>query len=158
RRVPIFTGIVPLGIEGNAQSGVTALIARQSSGQRLVLNCDAVALGYHLRPETQLADLAQCSFVFDPLTRQWIPWIDEDGRTSQKGIYLAGDGGHILGADGAEIQSRLAAYALLKDLGYPAPEGVIRRLRSARRRMDQFRRGIARAFPWPWRLAAALPD
>ena len=158
RRIPILTGVAPLRIEGNTQTGVTALIVQQSGGQPIALDCDAVALGFHLRPETQLADLAQCSFVFEPLTRQWMPEIDEDGRTSQKGIYLAGDGGHLLGADGAEIQGRLAAHALLKDLGYPVPEGAIRRLRSARRRIDRFRRGIARAFPWPWRLAGALPD
>ena len=156
RRVPIFTGVVPIGIEGSASTGVTKLVAR--TGGRRLLDCDAVALGYHLRPETQLADLAQCSFVFDRRTRQWMPEVDEDGRTSQKGIYLAGDGAHILGADGAEIQGRLAAYALLKDLGRSVPEGAVRQLRSARRRMDRFRRGIARAFPWPWRLAAALPD
>ena len=158
RRIPIVTGVDPIRIEGNGETGVTALVVRRSGGERLVLGCDAVALGYHLRPETQLADLAQCAFVFDELTRQWLPEIDEDGRTSQQGIYLAGDGGHLLGADGAEIQGRLAAYAVLKDLGRSVPETVVRRLRSARRRMDRFRRGIAQAFPWPWRLAAALPD
>ena len=157
RGIPFFTGVTPVRIEGNAQLGVTTLVAKQSGGQPLALDCDAVALGYHLRPETQLADLAQCNFVFDPLTRQWMPEIDQDGRTSQKSIYLAGDGGHLLGADGAEIQGRLAAYALLKDLGHPAPEEKLRRLRSARRRMDRFREGIACAFPWPWRLAGALP-
>jgi NADPH-dependent 2,4-dienoyl-CoA reductase/sulfur reductase-like enzyme len=158
RRVPMFTGVVPLAIEGNASAGVTAVVVRRGDGQRLVLDCDAVGLGHHLRPETQLADLAQCSFTFDELTRQWLPQIDEDGRTSIKSIYLAGDGARILGADGAEIQGRLAAYAALKDLGHPVPEKAVLRLRRARRRMDRFREGIAKAFPWPWELAASLPD
>ena len=42
--------------------------------------CDAVGLGYHLKPETQLADLAGCAFAFDAQTRQFRPVIDEDGR------------------------------------------------------------------------------
>src|SRR5262249_48688621 len=57
RRVPVFTGVTPVRITGNAQAGVTALVAQGRNGRQLVLDCDAVGLGYHLRPETQLADL-----------------------------------------------------------------------------------------------------
>ena len=158
RRVPVFTGVTPVRITGTAQAGVTALVVQERNGHQLVLDCDAVGLGYHLRPETQLADLAQCAFVFDRLTRQWMVETDQDGRTSQKGIYLAGDGGRILGADGAEIQGRLAARAVMQDLGFAVSEDAARSLHAAARRMDRFRQGLARAFPWPSHLATALPD
>jgi NADPH-dependent 2,4-dienoyl-CoA reductase/sulfur reductase-like enzyme len=67
------------------------------------LRCDAIGLGYHLRPETQLADLARCGFEFDAKTRQFWPTVDMDSRSTVKGVYLAGDGVRTQGADGAEI-------------------------------------------------------
>ena len=85
-------------------------------------DCDAIGLGYHLRPETQLADLARCDFEFDAKTRQFWPTVDIDGRSTTKGVYLAGDGARTQGADGAEISGRLAAFAALADLGRPVPE------------------------------------
>jgi hypothetical protein len=115
-------------------------------------------MGYHLRPETQLADLARCAFRFDPETRQWLPELGEDGRTSVPGVYLAGDGVRVLGADGAELGGRLAALAVLKDNQLPVDEDQLRRLRAEQARMDRFRQGLVQAFPWPAQQAEQLPD
>jgi hypothetical protein len=115
-------------------------------------------MGYHLRPETQLADLARCAFRFDQETRQWLPEADEDGRTSVPGVYLAGDGMKVLGADAAEIGGRLAALAVLKDLKRDVAEADVRALRAEQARMERFRQGLVQAFPWPAQQAAALPD
>ena len=68
-------------------------------------------------PETQLADLAGCRFRFDALNRCWLPERDAAGRSSVRGVYLAGDGAGIAGADAAELAGRRAALALLEDLG-----------------------------------------
>jgi NADPH-dependent 2,4-dienoyl-CoA reductase/sulfur reductase-like enzyme len=155
--VPMFSGVTPLEIAGGGE-GVVSLLALRRGGGRLEIGCDAVGLGYHLRAETQLADLAQCAFKFDLRSRQWLPEIDEDGRTSSKGIYLAGDGARILGADGAEIRGRLAAYAVLRDFGHAVPEEAVALLRQELHRIERFGRGLARAFPWPSKLAGALPD
>jgi len=156
RGIPVRTGVTPLAIEGDGE-GVRAVIT-EHRGKRLEISCDAVGLGYHLRPETQLAELARCEFHFDALTRQWLPCLDQDGRSSVKGVYLAGDCARLLGADGAEISGQLAAYALLNDLGYDVPLGTIAHLRAQQRRTDLFRRGLAMAFPWPAYLAGKLPD
>src|SRR5690606_8171346 len=100
-----------------------------------------------LRSETQLADLARCRFAFDPLARQWLPETDADGRSSIPGVYLAGDGTRILGADSAELTGHLAACAVLRDLGRPVSDGEVDGLRRARRSMERFRRGLETAFP-----------
>jgi NADPH-dependent 2,4-dienoyl-CoA reductase/sulfur reductase-like enzyme len=151
-------GVTPVEIFGDADGGVSGVIVRLASGRDLRLACDAVALGYHLRPETQLADLAGCDFAFDAATRQFWPVIDEDGRSSVPGIYLAGDGVRTQGADGAEIAGKLAALAVLTDRGRSAPTEQISRLRQQRRAMERFRTGISEAFPWPHHLAAGLAD
>ena len=124
-------------------------------GKAYATECDAVALGWHLRAETQLADLAGARFAWCPAWAQWLPDTDAMGRAGP-GLYLAGDGVRILGADGAEIAGRLAASACLNDLGI-ATRGTVPLLRRARR-LNRFANGIARAFPWPADQLNALPD
>ena len=156
--VQVLTGITPVEIRGTPDDGVQGVVIRDKSGSERSFECDAVAMGYHLRPETQLADLARCAFRFDAETRQWLPELGEDGRTSVPGVYLAGDGVRVLGADAAEIGGRLAALAVLKDVGLPVDEGQLQRLRADQARMDRFRQGLVQAFPWPAEQAAQLPD
>jgi len=156
--VQVLTGITPVEITGSAENGVQGVVVRDSRGNERSFECDAVGMGYHLRPETQLADLAHCSFRFDAETRQWLPEVGEDGRTSVPGVYLAGDGMKVLGADAAEIGGRLAALAVLKDFKLKVSDDELKGLRAEQAKMDRFRRGLAQAFPWPAQQAAALPD
>lgn len=156
--VPVLTGVTPLEITGSAENGVHAVVVRDGRGNVRSFDCDAVAMGYHLRPETQLADLARCAFRFDQETRQWLPEVGEDGRTTVPGVYLAGDGMRVLGADGAEIGGRLAAMAVLKDFKRKVSEDELQKLRAEQAGMERFRRGLVQAFPWPAQQAAQLPD
>jgi NADPH-dependent 2,4-dienoyl-CoA reductase/sulfur reductase-like enzyme len=156
--VPVLTGITPVEITGSDENGVLGVTVRDAGGKVRSFECDAVAMGYHLRPETQLADLARCAFRFDQETRQWLPELGEDGRSSVPGVYLAGDGVRVLGADGAEIGGRLAALAVLKDFQLKVDDDQLQQLRAAQASMDRFRRGLVQAFPWPAQQAAQLPD
>jgi NADPH-dependent 2,4-dienoyl-CoA reductase/sulfur reductase-like enzyme len=108
-----------------------------------------------LRAETHLADLVGCTFTYDEQWRQWLPRTDQMGRAGN-GVYLAGDGVRLLGADGAEIAGRLAAAACLADLGIPASATGVDLRKLAR--LERFARGLACAFPWPAAMARALPD
>lgn len=156
--VQVLTGITPLEVTGDTETGVQGVVVSDAIGATHTFACDAVAMGYHLRPETQLADLARCAFHFDPETRQWLPEVREDGRTSVPGVYLAGDGIRVLGADAAEIAGRLAAMAVLKDCGLPVASDQLQQLRAQQATMERFRRGLAQAFPWPSQQAAQLPN
>ncbi|MPV65490.1 NAD(P)/FAD-dependent oxidoreductase [Burkholderia sp. BE17] len=156
--VRIEHGIEPLEIHGDPAQGVSAVRFRTAAGTAALIDCDAVALGYHLRAETQLADLAGCAFRFDGDTRQWLPQLDDMGRSSATGVYLAGDGARVLGADGAEAAGRLAALALLTDLGRPVDARAVAALQRERMKMDRFRAGLVQAFPWPAQQAATLSD
>ncbi|OBQ74216.1 NAD(P)/FAD-dependent oxidoreductase [Mesorhizobium erdmanii] len=135
--------------------GVTAMRWRDAGGRQRLSPCDMVGMGWHLRAEAHLADLVGCAFTYDEQWRQWLPKTDEMGRAGN-GVYLAGDGVRLLGADGAEIAGRLAAAACLADLGHPAPSTAADLRKLAR--LARFARGLACAFPWPASMARALPD
>ena len=129
------------------------------------LECDAVGIGFGLRPETQLADVAGCRFRYDALNRCWLPEQDEAGRTSIRGVYVAGDGAGIAGADAAEQTGRLAALAVLDDLERASSAGRTRSrvaaaasTRRALARIATFRAGLEAAFPAPFERAGSWPD
>ncbi|WP_246688627.1 MULTISPECIES: NAD(P)/FAD-dependent oxidoreductase [unclassified Mesorhizobium] len=149
-----YAGVTLERIEADA-SGVTALRWRDAGGREQLTPCDMIGMGWHLRAETHLADLVGCAFAYDEQWRQWLPKADEMGRGGN-GVYLAGDGVRLLGADGAEIAGRLAAAACLADLGYPAPaiSADLHKLK----RLERFARGLATAFPWPEAMARTLPN
>ncbi|MCF5723213.1 NAD(P)/FAD-dependent oxidoreductase [Pseudomonas syringae] len=157
-KVAVHLGIKPLQVLGDAQNGVMGVRFTTGSGQVQTVQADAVALGYHLRPETQLGDLAGCAMAFDQASSQWWLSTDDLGRTSVKGVYAAGDGSKIRGADAAEHAGRLVALALLEDLKLPVNAGLRDEQQQALAVMDQFRLGLAEAFPWPSEQAKALPD
>jgi NADPH-dependent 2,4-dienoyl-CoA reductase/sulfur reductase-like enzyme len=156
RGIPVHGGATPFEIIGDG--GVAGVRFRDRRGAEMTIACDAVGMGFHLRSETQLADLARCEFIFDEALAQWRPQTDEDGRTTTAGVYVAGDGARILGADAAEISGELAALAALKDLGHAVSDARIATLRAGHARMEAFRKGLATAFPWPGRLARAVAD
>ena len=160
--VTVLQGVTPVRIDGDEPHGVQSVVVRDARGAERRFECDAVGLGWHLRAEAQLADIARCEFEFEAASRQWLPRIDADGRSSVRGVYLAGDGARILGADGAEAAGRLAALAALADLQHAAGRALYQAeaegLRRTLARMDRFRRGLVQAFPWPQAQAAQLPD
>ncbi|MDH2327064.1 FAD/NAD(P)-binding oxidoreductase [Cereibacter sp. SYSU M97828] len=139
--LPYHAGVVLDAIDAGAVRW------RDARGHAQVTECDAVGLGWHLRAETQLADLAGAQFDWSEVWQQWLPRIDDLGRAGP-GLYLAGDGVRILGADGAELAGRRAAAACLHDLGLEAPVPDLRRT-------ERFAAALARAFPWP---AVDVPD
>ena len=154
--VRVENGVKPIAIDGPVD--VTGVRYAVSGGSERHVACDAVGMGFHLRSETQLADLAGCPFLFDDATGQWRPEADVDGRTPRAPVYIAGDGARILGADAAEVAGRLAALAALTDRGFPVDVAMVAALRKRIAQLDRFRRGLSTAFPWPATLAASVAD
>jgi NADPH-dependent 2,4-dienoyl-CoA reductase/sulfur reductase-like enzyme len=143
-------GVRAIRAEGATQ--VEALAYCDGAGKQHRIACDAIGASFGLRSETQLADLAGCAFVFDPTERQWVPERTPEGRSSVAGIYLAGDGARIGGADMAELQGRRTAVALLEDLGRPVDGTEAARLDAALARQSRFRRALEAAYPFPAHL------
>lgn len=154
--VRVIEGGVPVAIEG--AEAVAAVRVRDRAGGEHRVECDAIGLGFGLKPESQLADLAGVPFVFEPVQRNWVPQHDGAGRTPVPGIYLAGDGASIAGADAAELAGARAAWAVIEDEGGTADAAEVARLDRALARIPPFRAALERAFPYPAALAVRTPD
>ena len=153
--VAVHTGVRPQRILGDTR---VESVVWQRAGQQHTLACDAVGLGYALRSETQLADLLGCKFVFSPLQRAHVPQRDAAGRSTVAGVYLAGDGAGIMGADAAEWAGERAALALLADNGIAVDTGRALALEQQLQGLQTFRGALERAFPFPQDWAAQAPD
>jgi NADPH-dependent 2,4-dienoyl-CoA reductase/sulfur reductase-like enzyme len=153
--VAVLHGAKLVAVEGAKR--VEALVVRDRQGREKRFACDAVALGHGLKPETQLAELAGAELCYDRAFRMWLPRIDRDGRAAAS-LYLAGDCVALGGADGAEASGRLAAHAVLSDLGIPVDGGMARALRRRVTRLRRFQKGLARAFAWPSTEVGRLAD
>lgn len=135
---------------------VEAIEWLDQNGHERRVACDAIAASFGLRSETQLADLAGCRFVFDGMTRQWVPERDPAGRSSVEGVYLAGDGANIGGAEVAELAGERAAWAVIEDLGLPVDGVRVRALDQRLARQARFRAALERAYPYPVHLLGEI--
>ena len=144
-------------LEATGDTQVNGLLWSDAKGEH-ALACDAVGFGYALRSETQLADLLDCRFAYNDLQRAALPERDAAGRSSVAGVYLAGDGAGIMGADAAEMAGELAALALLADAGMPVNSGRAAALETKLAAVSAFRIGLERAFPFPLDWAATARD
>lgn len=154
RGVKIFNGVTGLTIEGEER----VIGVRFRSGKTdHRLSCNGIAIGHGLRSETQLAELAGATLDFDPVFRQWLPRTDLMGRAGA-GLYVAGDGARIGGAQAASLSGRLAGLACLADFGLPVDNAEVDRLTKRRANYWEAQAGLARAFVWPAADIAALPD
>ena len=160
--VRIERHVTLLAVRGGESVQAIEWRASSSSPTTETIACDAVGISFGLKPETQLADLAGCRFRFDAHNRCWLPELDPAGRSSVRGLYLAGDGAGIAGADAAELAGRRTALALLDDLGIAHPRGPGMRdaasLERGLQRIAVFREGIETAFAPPAKCAAQWPD
>jgi len=155
RGTAIHHGVTDIRIEGRTR--VERIVWRQR-GRDKSLACDGIGYGLGLRPETQLADLAGCAFRFDRRDRAWLPERDVSGRSSVPGIYLAGDGARIAGADAAERAGERAALALLEDRGLPYAASRVAALERDLARSDRVRDVLDAAFPYPAHWSRQIAD
>jgi len=156
--IALHGGVRPLRVLGDEAQGRVTGVAWQDGSEERTLACDAVGFGYALRSETQLADLLGCRFDYAPLHRAHLPVRDAAGRASVEGVYLAGDGAGIMGADAAEWAGERAALALLSDNGVAVDTARAADLERRLDRITGFRHGLERAFPMPDDWAAHAPD
>ncbi|CAJ0790816.1 Hydrogen cyanide synthase subunit HcnB [Ralstonia psammae] len=154
--IPMHHGVRLLRAEGDA--GVGQLVWQDSAGREQHTACSAVGMGYALRPETQLADLLGCAFEFSVLHRCHVPRIDAMRRSSVAGVYLAGDGAGIMGADAAEYSGELAALALLQDRQITVDTHRVPALHQRLQKIERFRHALEVAFPFPEDWAAHASD
>src|SRR5207253_7454392 len=144
--VVVEEGVAPVGIGG---TGGVCDVTYQRAGVEKTIPCDAVGIGFGLKAETQLADLAGCRFRFDGESRQWLPERNSDGESTVSGVYLAGDGAGIGGADAAELWGERVGLSIAARCGRPRDASRIAMIDRRLARLARFRAGLERAFPLP---------
>ena len=153
--IAVEEGVLPIGIAG---TGGVREVFYQRAGVEKTVRCDAVGLGFGLKAETQLADLAGCRFRFDVENRQWLPERNADGESTVTGVYLAGDGAAIGGADAAELWGERVGLAIVARCGQQRDARRIATIDRQLARLAHFRTGLAQAFPHPAHHVSTLPD
>ena len=118
-RIPTFAHAHDLRIEGDGRAERISFI---SGGKRRTLPASVVALHEGVIPHQQMTRALGCAHEWDNAQRCFRPVLNEWGATDLPGIYVAGDGRGIGGALAAEHDGRLAALAVLCQLGSVSAE------------------------------------
>ncbi len=113
--VPRYRGAK--GLEATAQDGGRITLDFNSGGQRRQLECNLLLTHQGLIPSTVLSRAAGIPHEWNPAQQSLQPVADDWGRTHVPGLWLAGDGAGIAGAEAAEAAGRLAALAILCEAG-----------------------------------------
>ncbi|MGN6230817.1 MAG: FAD-dependent oxidoreductase [Trinickia sp.] len=118
--VPIYEGADDLRVEAATASGGTeraaALVfATQAGPQRI--EADVILLHQGVVPNTQFTHALRATHRWDDAQLCFTPQIDASGELDVPGIFVAGDGAGIGGAQAAAEQGALAALAVASQLG-----------------------------------------
>lgn len=118
--IEVLEGWQLVSCEGEGRVEVTT-IAALGSDQTRQITADTVCVGEGFLPQAELARALGCACDQDPDSGFLIPTHDERCATSQQGIWIAGDGGGMGGAQVALAEGEIAASGALAFLGKTAP-------------------------------------
>jgi thioredoxin reductase len=155
-RVPVLSRATVIEVRGagRAEQAVVARLdpaGRALAGRTRTFAIDAVCVGPGFLPSSELARLLGCAYDRDQHTGAFVIERDQAGQTSVPGIWMAGDGGQIGGAQVAQAMGTLAGL----DAAVSAGHGLSAAMRGERDRavrklvrQQRFQRAL-------WRLYAA---
>lgn len=129
--IPYLTGCWPVSAQGREKLENVTL--RRGSKQWSV-PCDYLACGFHLVPNTELAELLGCRL------EQGRVWTDDLQQTSVPDVYCAGEPTGIGGLELSLLEGQIAGHAAA---GKP---DAARRLFRKRRSLRRFAAAMDRAF------------
>lgn len=134
---------------------------RPVRGAEKILAVDTVVTGFNLTPNTGLARMIGCAMEYWPFKGGWIPARDEMLQTSQPGVFAAGDGAGIGGAELALLEGRLAGMASALQTGHMTREQgeeIYARLKSGLSRQRRYAKMLGALFSPSLGLTALATD
>mgnify|MGYP005844338353 CR=1 FL=1 len=134
-RAPLWRGSEVTAIGDPDEDGLRRVtVSPIGGGAPRELHANAIAMGDGFLPQVELARLLGCPLERDPAGVARVR-RGGDGATEVPGVWVAGDGGALGGAQVAEAQGRLAGLAAARHLGRTATadRDTERRLARARR-------------------------
>jgi NADPH-dependent 2,4-dienoyl-CoA reductase/sulfur reductase-like enzyme len=155
-RVPVLSPAAVVEVAGPGRAEV-ATVARLDAGghprpgTNRHYEVDAVCLGPGFVPSSELARSLGCEHLVDERTGVLVTRRDRNGRTSVDGVWVAGDGGGIAGAQVAQAMGTLAGLDAASHVRRPIGAELAERRRIAERELDRSQRFQQSL----WRLYAA---
>ena len=152
--VPSMIGQRVVAAEGDGR--VERVVLQGEGGRTRTLACDALAAGWGLVPQTELAQSLGCALA----QRFGAPAIVVDAQqcTSVDGVFAIGECTGVAGATAAQLQGEVAGHAIADDVdiggAVDAPPRLARRLA----REHAFAAAVAAAFSAPSDWAERLRD
>lgn len=129
-RAKIFRGVGGIAIEGEAQAASVRFL---SGGRPRQVDCDLVGLHEGVIPQQQVTRSLGCDHDWDEGQACFHPRRNEWGRTTRRGIFVAGDAGGIIGAEASRHDGDATALAILAEFGRITPTERDARLHIARK-------------------------
>jgi D-hydroxyproline dehydrogenase subunit alpha len=123
-RVPIRQGWRVTEALGNGRVERVRYSSNQDQTEEAAV--DALCVAYGFSPSTELLRLLGVECKRDRVSGDPVPVIDDFGRTSRPGVYVAGEAAGIGGIDAALNGGRLAGIAMAADLGLVPASGKAR--------------------------------
>ncbi|MDT6942337.1 NAD(P)/FAD-dependent oxidoreductase [Brucella pseudogrignonensis] len=111
RQASIVNNVTAIKALGDGQ---LASVSYTANGKFETLAADVLLLHQGVVPNVNLAMAAGVKHEWDDAQLCWRPVLDENGQTNLPGIYIAGDGAGIGGAQAALERGRIAALGALK--------------------------------------------
>jgi len=99
---------------------------------------DSICLAVGLQPNIELVAQTGAKIVYIPELGGFIPWRDENMRTSVRNVFVAGDLSGIEEATTAMIEGYIAGYNIAQDLTGTSQEEKISKMKEE---LSEFRKG-----------------
>ncbi len=155
--VPVLTGAAVVGAEGPGRVAAATVARLDAAGWplrrgRRSFVVDAVCLGFGFVPSSEIARSLGCGAGLDPASGAPVVERDVRGRTSVAGVWIAGDGASIGGAELARAAGTLAGLDAARSLGLaPSREGgdIQRRAEKLLARSGRFQHGLWQLYRAP---------
>lgn len=114
RHVRVIEHVASLAVEGDTAARA---VRYRVNGRDSTMVVDQVLLHQGVVPDVNLAEATGCSLAWNAAQACFAPMVDAWGGTDVTGLYVAGDGGSIAGAQAAAPRGRLAALAVANAQG-----------------------------------------
>lgn len=113
-RVPRYVGVTDIAIDGHDK---VEGISFNDGRKKHTIPCGTALLHHGVVPNTQAARSVGVKHQWNDQQHCFVPEVDLWGRTASDGIYVAGDGAGIGGANVAALTGELAALDIARTLG-----------------------------------------
>ncbi len=148
-RIALRTRLVEARGPERLQEVVTARVdesGRVLGGSERIVPAAMLAIGFGFAANIEPAQLAGCPLRFEEDLGGWLVQTDDFLKTDVEGIYAAGEVTGIGGAEKSLLEGRLAALAILEEMGRlpAAGRSEMRRLQRRRKRLLAFARWFNR--------------